>query len=238
MGTKRKDITGQRHGRLTVISPLRVHPTTNNWIWLCQCDCGKTTEVAGRMLRGDAGTRSCGCLSVEANRRRDQHKPSKNRLHGEGGGPFTPKTPEFVSWLSMRQRCRDENHSAYRLYGARGIRVCEQWDASYAQFLADMGRRPKGHTLDRIDCNGNYEPSNCRWADWKTQGNNRGVVRHVSLGGELLPVTEAAARAGVPEKTVHNWLRKTGEGGAIDTLLAKHRPIQRGHASLKVRDSL
>lgn len=82
-------------------------------------------------------------------------------------------TPTYWSWISMRSRCRDPRNASYKLYGARGITVCEQWEDDFMSFLADMGPRPDGMTLDRIDSNGNYQPGNCRWATKAQQSLNR-----------------------------------------------------------------
>jgi hypothetical protein len=93
----------------------------------------------------------------------------KNTRHGHAVGSGTPT---YVSWQTMRRRCVDENHPAYKYYGGKGVSVCERWSV-FDNFLSDMGERPIGHTIDRINSDGNYEPSNCRWADWKTQAANR-----------------------------------------------------------------
>lgn len=92
--------------------------------------------------------------------------------HGHTRGRKT--TPEFNTWIAMRQRCGDPKHAKWPLYGGRGIKVCQRWQDSFAAFLEDMGARPKGCTLDRYpDRNGNYEPGNCRWATAKQQAENR-----------------------------------------------------------------
>lgn len=92
----------------------------------------------------------------------------KNTRHGHA----SPATPTYGSWAAMHNRCRNKSHVGWNTYGGRGISVCEGW-GSFEKFLEDMGERPEGHTLDRIDSDGNYEPDNCRWADPRTQRMNR-----------------------------------------------------------------
>ena len=86
-------------------------------------------------------------------------------------------TPEYNSWRAMRKRCVNPNEENYKWYGGRGISVCSEWMTSFQNFYSDMGERPEGMTLDRIDPDGNYEPSNCRWSDYKTQTRNRRMNR-------------------------------------------------------------
>ncbi len=142
------DITGQRSGKLVALSSIGSRKKQR--IWRCRCDCGAIIEIeATRILLGK--TRSCGCLL-----RRTR----------------TVSIPTYGSWRAMRRRCNDPKNIGYRNYGGRGITVCERWQ-KFENFLADMGKRPEGTSLDRIDSNGNYEPGNCRWADAKTQAQNR-----------------------------------------------------------------
>jgi hypothetical protein len=110
-------------------------------------------------------------------------------------------TPEYISWRAMRKRCRNPRYDAYKNYGARGITICDRWE-SFDNFLADMGPRPAGMSLDRIDNDGNYEPSNCRWATRYEQGRNTRKCHYRLINGELLTTSEAAIRLGVCRKTV------------------------------------
>jgi hypothetical protein len=146
---KKIDLIGKRFGRLLVIA------YAGGRKWSCVCDCDARSIIDARSLRrGD--TKSCGCL------RRD-----RLTKHGMCG------TPEYQSWRGMRKRCFDPGQVYYKDYGGRGITICEEW-LSFEGFFADMGERPTGCSLDRIDPNGNYEPSNCRWAtDYQQATENR-----------------------------------------------------------------
>lgn len=105
-------------------------------------------------------------------------------------------TPTYQTWMKMLWRCRTKRGAAWQKYGARGITVCARWH-EYETFLADMGERPTGTTLDRINNNGNYEPSNCRWATRLQQAQNTRRTIHVEHAGEQLAVAEACRRAGI-----------------------------------------
>lgn len=152
------DITLQRFGRLVALWPQN-KDKRGLYLWLCLCDCGRETVVRGSDLR-EGKTKSCGCLH-------DELASKRNFRHGHSKGTRT-----YRSWMAMRDRCRYSNHKDYEHYGGRGIKVCERWQ-SFENFLADMGERPVGLTLDRIDPNGNYEPGNCRWATWSEQRENQ-----------------------------------------------------------------
>jgi hypothetical protein len=121
-------------------------------------------------------------------------------------------TIEYSSWHSMKRRCLNATDAAYKYYGGRGIRVCERW-LDFENFVADMGPRPDiKHTLDRIDCNGNYEPSNCRWATAKTQQRNRTNNRLFKIGGETKTLADWCEIYGVKYYTTHDRIRKCGMG--------------------------
>jgi hypothetical protein len=155
-----KDLTGQRFGRL-VVSHRGNNTSAGKARWFCLCDCGgNITTLAASLTVGY--TRSCGCIHKEQ---------LVQRCTTHGQAKREQASPEYRSWCMMKARCTNENFHKYKTYGAVGITYDPSWD-SFEQFLKDMGPRPKGTSLDRIDPYGNYEPSNCRWADAKTQANN------------------------------------------------------------------
>ena len=158
------DITGQRFGRLVAVKP--VGRSDGKVVWMLTCDCGRSTQTKVNLLRRGSTT-SCGCYwreqCAKACRRRTRHGESRH-------GGETTRT--YRTWEAMRARCRNPNNPNYKHYGARGIAICARWDV-YENFLADMGNRPPGRSLDRIDNNAGYAPENCRWATPKQQRANQ-----------------------------------------------------------------
>lgn len=134
---------------------------------------------------------------------------------------------EYATWRNMLQRCERPESPDFSRYGGRGISVCERWH-SFAAFLADMGAKPEGMSIDRIDNDGNYEPGNCRWATKKEQGRNRRTNRKVTFNGETLTPAEWAERLGMSREVMHQRLKRWSTEEALQ------RPIRytkRGRAA-------
>ena len=149
------------------------------------CECGKTKVIrTNDVMTGRAS--SCGCHKVAS-------AGSASITHGHAGR----RSPEYYSWCSMRDRCNSKQGTKhYRNYVERGISVCHEWK-SFEVFLRDMGQRPAGTTLDRIDNSKGYSKDNCRWASHKQQHRNKRTNRFVKFNGDSITVAEAAERAGV-----------------------------------------
>lgn len=180
---------GKRYGKLVVLHFTKKR-LRGMAVWLCRCDCGKLKLVAGPYLT--RGTKSCGCLI------------GKNIKHGGVG------TTTYASWSSMWRRYHNRNSYIHK----KGIKICELWER-YANFLADMGEKPKGQriSIDRIDNNGNYEPGNCRWATPRDQARNRASARIVEYKGERKSVVLWAEQYGVKYNTL---LRRLNAGWQIE----------------------
>jgi hypothetical protein len=169
---RRIDMTGRRVGRLLVVELHSIDGEQARWS--CLCDCGRATDVLGGNLRS-GHTVSCGCFARA-------RASIENRTHGMRG------TPTYVSWLAMKARCLRPGDRSFAEYGGRGITVCDRWRDSFANFLADVGERPPGTSIDRIDNSRSYEPGNVKWSTAKEQANNRRRPRRTpSSGVEVQP---------------------------------------------------
>lgn len=186
------DLTGQKFGRLTAVKLDRVERCA---YWLCKCDCGKETIATSGSLR-TGHKKSCGCLHDDLSRER---LTQMNLTHGESN------TRLYKIWTDIKKRCYRKTFWAYDRYGGRGISLCKEWhdyptfrDWCLANGYAD------NLTIDRIDNDGNYEPSNCRWVDRKAQANNKCNVRRITYNGETKTIAEWAEALGINYTTLYN----------------------------------
>jgi hypothetical protein len=167
LGPRRAELAGRRFGKLVVEAFVGVNDH-GHATWLCLCDCGNKTTVSTGILKR-SWKRSCGCL-----RRGDHWNRRGNLRHGHTTNDHGSRrqSATYRTWGDMIQRCTNPKQPNYRYYGGRGITICERWLA-FDNFLADMGERPDGLEIDRINNDGNYEPGNCRWATRSQQVRNR-----------------------------------------------------------------
>lgn len=202
----KKDLTGQRFGRLTVLE--FVPDERPNSSWLCKCDCGKTKIVNSKHFY-NSNTQSCGCLKCKYVKRRTKHNLTKTRI--------------YRTWDSMLQRCYNSHCVSYQDYGKRGISVCDEWKESLEAFYKWSLEHGYNDTLtiDRIDVNGNYEPSNCRWIDKKVQVRNRRITVKVEYDGTIISLGEAAEKSQLPYGILWTRYKKGDRGEKL------FRPVKR-----------
>lgn len=184
------DLTGRKFSKLTVISKGKAN-NNGSITWLCSCDCGRDTITAGSLLIKGA-TRSCGCLKGEHS---TIHGMSHTRLHD--------------IWQGMIQRCTDKNAINFLAYGGRGITVCDKWLHSFVAFYNDMkSSYNPSLSIDRIDNNGNYEPSNCKWSTRKEQCNNTRRNHSLTFKGETLNICQWAEKLGMTYQSLSDRINK------------------------------
>lgn len=207
-----KDITGQKFNRLTAISYSKKH-NGKRWrtYWNCKCDCGNDSIVMTQQLTSGQ-TKSCGCYNRD--------------IHFKHGHTINQKTtPEFASWCAAKSRCFRVKDNHFKDYGGRGITMCAGWKDSFATFFADMGKRPKDTTLDRINNNLSYSCGhcdeciskgwklNCRWGNDEIQNNNRRDNINITYNGITMTAAQWARIIGVNSSTI---ARRFAKGVPID----------------------
>jgi len=214
-GCRFQDLTGIRFGQLSVLRLDKIEDG-RSW-WLCKCDCGVELSVRSNNLKQK--TKSCGCR----NYRKCRQGKFRQGKHG------LSKSVEYRTWITMLQRCLDENCKSYSRYGGRGITVCERW-LLFENFFADMGMRPsKRHSIDRIDNEKGYGPDNCRWATQKEQTRNTRRNRHLVLNGITKTLAEWEELTGISHVTItaridrHGWDVER----ALTTPIRPHKEYER-----------
>ena len=196
MASKARDLTGACFGRLSVIK--RGPAINGETRWWCACSCRRACVLVRSACLLRERTQSCGCLRRE----KAATLGSSRRIHG------LRDTPEYGVWCAMRRRCSDETDPFYPCYGGRGIRVCEEWKQDFATFIREMGRRPAGCSIERLDNDGGYCAQNCVWVEAKRQARNRRSTAWVQCDGRVASLADAAETAGVPYKRAWKMMRR------------------------------
>ena len=182
-----RSLVGEKFGLLKVVQRA-TDKQKHKPRWVCECECGQTVEADGNHLK-TGHTRSCGCLL------------GKSGTHGKS------KTRTYNTWLAMRQRCTYDKSEHFGLYGGAGIFVCDRWLNSFENFLADMGERPEGKTLDRINNDDGYYKENCRWATAQEQAENRRNVKAIKKNGKSQSIAAWCKELGINPHRVYGLIR-------------------------------
>ncbi len=195
---KAVDAIGHTFGRLTV---LRVHAVNAHRcsVVAVRCSCGSPEKLVRFSQMSSGGLQSCGCLLRERAR---ETALARWTTHGKS------KTPTYAAWCAMKGRCYNEHGLRYADWGGRGITVCARWRNSFENFLADMGERPEGKSLERRKNHLGYSPSNCMWATPSEQGSNRRSSRMLTYRGKTMTLKAWAEEVGIERLTLHQRLKK------------------------------
>lgn len=213
-----ESLIGKTYGRLMVVArSSRTGGTRPRVYWDCVCACGKTAVVEASNLRGGA-VQSCGCL-------RNERVAQAVGKHAHTG------SPEYVAWQHMKSRCYNAANPDYPNWGGRGIRVCDRWRDSFEAFLADMGPRPTGATIERRDNDSDYEPGNCVWASRQAQARNTRRNRRLTIAGTTRTLAEWCQLAGLSEATVRKRLNRGWDAGLSLGLSEAAIASENGHAA-------
>lgn len=197
-----KDISNQRYSRLIVLN--YEYTNKKKAYWKCKCDCGNETIVSATALKS-GNTKSCGCLHKEQSRINICKYHPKQIIYAR----------EFekdihTRYKCMKSRCYNKNHKAYKNYGGRGIKVCMEWKNDFNAFYiwAINNGFKKELTLDRIDTNKDYSPTNCRWVDNLTQQNNKRNNRYLNYDNKKYTISQWSRILNIPKGTIEDRLRK------------------------------
>lgn len=202
------ELTGSVFGRLTVLGKVR--SASNRILWDCLCSCGKSSHVRASHLKNGLVV-SCGCFAADKNRERATHGMSRSSTH--------------IIWKTMRARCGNPQSPGFKDYGARGITVCRAWDESFEQFLADMGVRPAGMSIERIDNSRGYEPGNCKWATNREQCRNRRSNHLITYSGKTKCRKDWADELGVSPPVLARRIEKLGTDAAFKSIEQEKRNV-------------
>lgn len=210
-----KNLAGKMFGRLKCIEKVGRDPVSRTIRWLCECSCGQQLIVRSTSLL-TGNTKSCGCLQRESAR-----KVGRRKIHGLSE---ESNTGIYKSWAHMKQRCLNPNNKSYPRYGGRGIRICDEWMdvKNFYDWAVNNGFR-EGLTLERIDLDGNYEPSNCCWADRKVQNNNKSSNVLIAYRGKEKTLAQWADELGFNYGTLYSRI----QGRGWDVIKAFETPVRR-----------
>lgn len=199
--TKPLNLIGLKFNRLTVIK----REPNNRWgqtRWLCRCDCGKLTVVGGTDLK-KGHIKSCGCLNLETSLK---NLPDNSTHH-------TSRTHLYSVWSLMKQRCENPKHKSYAYYGGRGIKICAEWHdaATFFEWARSSGYR-EDLSLERINVNGDYEPSNCTWVTMREQARNKRNNVWIEYQGQKMLLSDVAKLLGLTYPAL-KWRYDHGDRG-------------------------
>lgn len=196
---KTLELTGLKFGRLTPIKIAYNNNKNRYNHWECLCDCGNIVVVRSSRLK-TGNTKSCGCLQSETSR--------KNGLNNKTHGFSQIKTGTYRSWRQMRGRCNNKNDKGYKNYGGRGIKICDRWN-DFENFLEDMGERPIGKSIDRVDVNGDYLKENCKWSTPIEQANNMRNNVYIEYNGKSQTLSMWSRELNIPRPTLQHRINKS-----------------------------
>lgn len=206
-------MTGTKYGRAEVISFAR-NDKYGNALWNCKCDCGKMFVTNGQSLR-NGHTKSCGCYHSDRTKERQTiHNMSSKRI--------------YRIWAGMKSRCYNKNNAEYEMYGGRGISICDEWNEfeKFKDWSEEHGYK-ETLTIDRIDNNEGYSPSNCRWTTRAEQNRNTSRTHRIKDGDRILTASQVAYLVGVSRSVVAAWCRN-GEVTTLDEAVARRNAIKNG----------